>query len=62
METVANVFRGETIMIKGMAEPLAFFTKDTSLIDNNDGYQKAVFFPIYENDGDISYGAVMLMK
>lgn len=62
METVAKVFRGETIMIKGGAESLAFFTKDTSLISNNDDYQKAVFFPIYENDGDISYGAVMLMK
>ena len=62
METVANVFRGETVMIKDIAEPLAFSTEDTSLIDNNDGYQKAVFFPIYENDGDIFYGAVMLMK
>lgn len=59
-EAAENTHLGETTLVKNMATPLSLFSADQTE-DFSDPYHTAIFFPVAD-DGDIRYGAVMLME
>ena len=62
LNAVKAVFAGETTLVQNLTEPLSMFAGEGSLPDHGDGYQKAVFFPVFTNSGTVTHGVVMLMK
>ena len=63
LKAAEDTFWGETTLLKSLVEPLAMFAMDNTIPDHSDGYQSAVFFPVYQKSGrDIAHGAVVLMK
>lgn len=62
VEAVEDIFLGETTLLKDLVEPLSMFARDDSIPDHSDCYHRAVFFPVAESSGSISYGSVMLMR
>lgn len=62
LDAAEDTFLGETTVLNNLVEPLNMFSRDNTIPDHSDGYQSAVFFPIYQSDRSIYYGAVMLMK
>jgi len=62
LEAAEDTFLGGTTLLKNLLEPLSMFSMDNTIPDHSDGYQSAVFFPVYQSEENISHGAVMLMK
>jgi PAS domain-containing protein len=62
VKAAETVFSGETTLIQSLADPLTMFAGAAYLHDHSDGYQKAVFFPVFTNSGNVTHGVVMLMK
>ena len=56
------VFTGETTLLQGINVPLLVLAGKKSLQSQIENYQKAVFFPVFINDGKVMHGVVMLMK
>lgn len=59
-EAAEDVFAGETMVVKNLADPLVLFCMAADG-RKKDPYHTAVFFPVPDGDG-IRYGAVMLMQ
>lgn len=63
LNAVENVFMGETTFLTGLSDPLAIFISEkSSKIKSSSNYQDAVFFPIIEDSGQTTHGAVIFMK
>lgn len=62
LNTAETVFFGETTLIQSLVEPLSVFAGEDSVPDHSDGYQRAVFFPVFTSNGNVTHGVVMLMK
>ena len=61
LETIHEVFSGETKLLKNLVDPLSMFVKDNGDIPPAN-YGSAIFFPLVEGDGQIAYGVAMFMK
>lgn len=61
LEAVEGVFYGKTALLSRLSNPLALFCKSWSYPTRNK-YQSALFFPLADDEGCISLGAIMLMK
>lgn len=61
-EAVADVFAGETTMVREVSEPLSIFHGSNASEARNSSYRSAVLFPVFIHDGFVSHGAAMLMK
>jgi hypothetical protein len=62
LKAAEDTFSGETTLVQSLEEPLSLFAGEGALPDHSDGYQKAVFFPVFANNGSVTHGVVMLMK
>ncbi|ADY55536.1 hypothetical protein Sgly_1219 [Syntrophobotulus glycolicus DSM 8271] len=61
LEAAEGVFYGKTALLSRLSHPLELFCKNWNYRARNN-YGSALFFPIPDGDGNIRYGAVMLMK
>lgn len=63
LNAVENVFMGEATFLAGLSDPLAIFISEKSSRKKSSlNYQSAVFFPIIEDAGQTTHGAVIFTK
>lgn len=63
LNAVENVFVGETTFLSGLSDPLAIFISEkSSKINSSLNYQSAIFFPIVEDAGQTTHGAVIFTE
>ena len=62
LNAAERAFKGETSIVKNLVAPIFMFLRDDHLLDCNDVYQTALFFPVDSNKKEITHGAVVLMK
>ena len=61
LEAAEGVFYGKTALLSRLSYPLELFCKSWNYPVRGN-YRSALFFPLPDGDGNIRYGAVMLMK
>lgn len=61
LEATEDTFLGKTTLLRKLVCPLTMFCRDDSRAVSN-AYKRAVFFPVANAKGQITTGAVMLMK
>ena len=61
LEAAEGVFYGRIALLSRLSYPLELFCKSWRYPVRDD-YRSALFFPLPDGDGDIRYGAVMLLK
>ena len=61
LEAAEGVFYGKTALLSRLSHPLELFCKNWSYRVRDDCHS-ALFFPLPDENGNIQYGAVMLMK
>ena len=63
LDAVENVFAGETTFLTSLSDPLAMFISEMSNIKKLTlNYGSAVFFPIIEDAGQTTHGAVIFTE
>lgn len=61
LEAAEGVFYGKRALLSKLSCPLELFCKSWCF-SVHDNYQSALFFPLPDREGNISFGVVMLMK
>ena len=61
LEAVNEIFTGEIKLLKNLSDPLSMFIKDNKNMSPAN-YGSAIFFPLVEGNGQITYGVVMFIK
>jgi len=57
---VKQIFTGKTFLLEGLEEPLSIFSgakRDNKMSSEN--FDKAIVFPIFNDDGEISHGVIV---
>lgn len=63
LDAVEDVFSGKTSFLVNLFDPLAMFIRESSRKQADcSKYQSAIFFPIAEDVGQITHGAVIFIK
>lgn len=63
LDAVEDVFSEKTSFLMNLFDPLAMFIRESSSKQADcSKYQSAIFFPIAEDEGQITHGAVIFIK
>lgn len=63
LDAVEDVFSGKTSFLTNLFDPLAMFIRESSSKQADcSKHQSAIFFPIAEDGGQITHGAVIFIK